>query len=533
MWVKRVCIRGPRSSIVTGVELYNDSQARTDPAHGDTMVNLDGSTLSLSSAGRVVFAGERVRVDATARERAERSQRAVARIVSQGKPVYGINTGLGRLSDRSVSDERLRELQHNIIRSHAAAVGDPLPEEAVRAILLFRVNSLLKGNSGIRMEVVDCLVDLLNARIHPVVPAQGSVGSSGDLAPLAHLALVILGEGEAVQDGVKLPGKEALARVGRDPLTLFPKEGLALVNGTQYMSGLGYLAYARGERLLRAAVIAAALSLEALTAFSAPLDERVHAARPHAGQVDVARWLRELLSGSRLLDTAQDDVQDAYSLRCIPQVLGPAVEALSFLETKLVIEVNASTDNPLVFPDGAVLSGGNFHGEILGLALEMATMALAEVGSLAERRIDRLLASPGRGLPPFLAHEPGLESGLMVAQYTAAALVSENKVLCHPAVVDSIPTSGGKEDHNSMGSISARKALAVLDNLERVIGVEFLCAAQALDFRGVDGMAPRTRKAYERVRSLVVHVACDRPLSSDIERLAAAVRSGEIVDELL
>lgn len=497
------------------------------------MIELNGSALSLAEAARVVFAGEEVTVSAATREEVGRSQRAVMEIVSAEKPVYGINTGFGRLSTRSISSRRLHELQRNVVLSHAAGVGEPLPGVAVRAILLFRINSLLKGNSGIRMAVIDYLIDLLNHRVHPVIPAQGSVGSSGDLVPLAHLALVLLGEGEAVHDGTRIDGREALTRIGREPLELLPKEGLALLNGTQCMSGLGYLAFARGERLLQNAFLAAALSLEALCAFSAPLAERLHLARPHPGQVEVARRLRELLSGSGLLDTTEDDVQDPYSLRCIPQVLGPAVEALSFLKAKLEIEVNASTDNPLVFADGQVLSGGNFHGEILGLALEMATIALAEVGAIAERRIDRLLTSPGRGLPLFLAREAGLHSGLMLTQYTAASLVSENKILSHPALVDSIPTSGGKEDHNSLASISARKALTVLDNLERVIAIEFLCAAQALDFRQRDKMAQKTRKAYERVRELVSSVDGDRPPAPDIERLARAVARGEIIDALV
>ncbi len=513
--------------------LHNDSLPGGTGGCDLTMIELDGSTLSLDNASRVVFAGERVGVSAAAHERVGRSHQVILDIVARGRPVYGINTGLGQLSERQVSGDDLYELQRNTVLSHAAGVGEALPEDAVRAILLFRVNSFLQGNSGLRMEVIDYLVDLLNARIHPTIPAQGSVGASGDLAPLAHLALVLLGEGEATCNGQRLSGREALARIGRAPLVLFPKEGLALLNGTQYMAGLGYLVHVRGERLIEAAIAAAALSFEALGAFTAALDARLHRARPHPGQVEVARRLRELVGGSRLVDTTQGDVHDAYSLRCTPQILGPAVEALAFLECKLLTEINASTDNPLVFPDGAVLSGGNFHGEIIGLALEMATIALAEAGNVAERRINRLLTSTDRGLPPFLAHKPGVETGLMLAQYTAAALVSENKVLAHPALVDSIPTSGGKEDHNSMASISARKALQVLDNLDRVIAVEFLCAAQALDFRDVDRMAPQTRRVHDRIRSLVPRVDRDRPLSQDIERLAQAIRSGALVDGIL
>ncbi len=497
------------------------------------MIELDGHSLAFSDAARVVFGGEPVAVCPSSWEAVRRSREAVQSIVAHGKPVYGVNTGFGSLSTQPISRERLAELQRNIVLSHAAGVGPPLPQAAVRAILLFRANSLLRGNSGVRRDVIDLLVVLLNERVYPRIPSQGSVGSSGDLIPLAHLSLVLLGEGEALHNGTWMEGSRALAAIGRVPLVLEPKEGLALLNGTQYMSGLGFLALARGEGLLRNAFAAAALSMEGLRAFSAPLAARLHASRPHAGQVEVAERMRRLVAGSRLLDTAQGDVQDAYSLRCIPQVLGPAVEALGFLKAKLEIEWNASTDNPLVFSDGESLSGGNFHGEILGLALEMATMALAEVGSIAERRIDRLLTSPSRGLPPHLAADPGVHSGLMLAQYTAASLVGENRVLCHPAVVDSIPTSAGKEDHNSFGSISARKALDVLDNLERVVGIEFLCAAQAVDFQGPGEMAGPTRAVYDRVRALVGPLAGDRPLAPDIERLAQAVSTGELVHGIL
>ena len=309
-----------------------------------------------------------------------------------------------------------------------------------------------------------------------------------------------------MHDGERIDGKTALSVIDRDPVFLAPKEGLALLNGTQFMSGLAFLVYVRGKRLLDNAINASSLSLEGLRGFSTPFQARLHRKRPHPGQVMIAEQIRKLIDGSDLIDSTTDDVQDAYSLRCIPQVLGPAVEALSFLEDKLQIEINSATDNPLVFADGSVLSGGNFHGEILGLALEMVGMALAEVGNIAERRIDRLLTSTGRGLPLFLVEDGGVNSGLMVVQYTAAALVSENKVLCHPALVDSIPTSGGKEDHNSLAPISARKALQIIDNLERIVAIEYLCAAQAIDFQGRDKLAPATELVYERVREIVPQI---------------------------
>lgn len=495
------------------------------------MIELDGNRLSLEEASRVVFANEPVTIGEAARLRVRTGARVVEYIVSEGVPVYGINTGFGRLSNRSIAREDLEQLQRNIVLSHAAGVGDPAPEEVVRAMLLFRINSLAKGNSGIRQTTLDYLVDLLNHRVHPIVPLQGSVGSSGDLAQLAHIALVLIGEGEAMHDGVRIDGKEALSVIDREPVRLAPKEGLALLNGTQFMSALAFIVHVRGMMLLENAVRASAFSLEGLRGFSAPFDALLHRNRPHPGQVMIAKRIREMIDGSSLIDSTADDVQDAYSLRCIPQVLGPAVEALSFLKDKLEIEINSATDNPLVFPDSSVISGGNFHGEILGLALEMAGMALSEVGNIAERRIDRLLTSTERGLPLFLTEEGGVNSGLMLVQYTAAALVSENKVLCHPALVDSIPTSGGKEDHNSLAPISGRKALRIIENSERIVAIEYLCAAQAIDFQGSDKLAPATRRVYERVREIVPHTDRDTSLAPGIELLADAVHKGDLLDE--
>jgi histidine ammonia-lyase len=497
------------------------------------MIVLDGHHLSLEEARQIVFGDEKAAIHPQARTRVEASHSALEQIISSGETIYGINTGFGQLSTTSISEASLKQLQKNIVLSHAVGVGEFLPEETVRAMLLFRTNSLLRGDSGVRLEVIEYLIDLLNHRIHPRIPAQGSVGSSGDLCPLAHLSLILVGEGLAEHNGEEINGKNALVRIGRVPLVLGPKEGLALLNGTQYMTGLGFSCYVIGKRLLANAVAAASLSLEAMRAFSSPFAERLQQSRPHVGQVSVAAQIRLLLSGSQLIDSAAEDVQDPYSLRCIPQVLGPAWEALSFLSEKLKIEINSATDNPLIFPDGTIGSGGNFHGQIVGLALEMFSMAFAEIGSIAERRIDKLLTSTARGLPTFLVEKGGLNSGLMLTQYVAASLVSENKVLCHPALVDSIPTSGGKEDHNSMASISARKALQLLTNLGRIIAIEYLCAAQALDFRDRSKMAPRTRAAYERVRRYAPHLDRDRILSPEIECLARAVSSGELINDIL
>ena len=497
------------------------------------MIELNGNNLTLEQAGRVVFFGEQVSMSNAARANVARSAAQVEEIVAAGAPVYGINTGFGKLSTESIPRDHLRELQRNIVLSHAVGVGTPLPETAVRAMLLFRINSLLTGASGIRPETIDYLIDLLNHGIHPVVPAQGSVGASGDLAPLAHIALVLIGAGEAISHGTRISGADALHQIGRPPLTLGPKEGLALLNGTQYMTGLGFLVYTQGLKLWAAAVGAAAMTLEGLRGFSAPFAASLNAARPHPGQVHVAEMIRAITAGSSLLDTTTGDVQDAYSLRCIPQVIGPAWEALRFLKEKLEIEINSATDNPLLFPNGAVLSGGNFHGEIIGLAVEMATLALSEVGNIAERRIDRLLNSPDRGLPPFLVQERGINSGFMLAQYTAAALASENKILCHPAIADSIPTSGGKEDHNSMASISARKGLQICENLSHIIAIEYLCAAQALDVQGVNNAGEKTRLLHTRVRTYSPHLESDRPLSSEIAIVGTAVLNGEVTDGVI
>jgi len=497
------------------------------------MIELDGRTLTLKSARAVVFNGEAVTPSGDAVRRVERSRRIVEEIVASGRPVYGINTGFGRLSNTSIPRESLADLQRNIVLSHAVGTGDLLSGEGVRALLLFRINSLLHGQSGIRLEPLSYLMDFLNHGIHPCVPVQGSVGSSGDLAPLAHLCLPLLGEGTAIHDGEQIDGAEALRRIGRPALELAPKEGLALLNGTQFMAALGFLLHVRGKRLLENAIAAAALSVEALRGFTAPFDDRLQQARPHPGQAAIAAAMRALLSGSGLVDTVEEDVQDAYSLRCIPQVLGPAHEALAALERTLTIEINAATDNPLIFEDGVVLSGGNFHGQILGLALESASMALAEVGAISERRIDRLLTSPGRGLPLFLVRESGLNSGLMLLQYTAASLVSENRILAHPALVDSIPTSGGKEDHNSLAPLSGRKGLRIVDNLERIAAIEYLCAAQALDLRRAGPLAPATQQIHERIREFVAPLERDRTLAPELERLTAAVAAGEVVRDLL
>ncbi len=500
--------------------------------HDRAVVELDGHGLTLGAARRVILEGEPAHADPESLSRAEASYEGVRRIVAEGRSVYGLSTGLGKLSCVTVARDDLVALQHNLVRSHAVGVGAALPEDAVRGMLLFRANSLLKGCSGVRPRIVELLLSILNAGVVPLVPEQGSVGASGDLVPLAHLALVLLGEGRARWGKEELSGSEALARAGLEPVaSLEPKEGLALLNGTAYMLSLSFLAWIRAQRCLGAAVGAAALSLEALRGSTEPLDERVHLARPHVGQMRVAEALRRLVGGSRLVDTAEGDVQDPYSLRCLPQILGPSVETLELVGRKLEVEMNSATDNPLVFADGTALSGGNFHGQILALVTDLLAMATAEVGASCERRIALLLSGAERGLPDFLTEKGGLHSGLMIAQYSAACLVAENKVLCHPACVDSVPTSGGKEDHNSMGSVSAWKAVRVAENVCRQVALELVCAAQAAELAGPRGLSPAGKRLFEKVREVSPGVYEDRSLSVEVEQLATLVRAGQMATD--
>ncbi|MCR4403821.1 MAG: histidine ammonia-lyase [Candidatus Acetothermia bacterium] len=487
-------------------------------------LELDGAGLTVEAAEEVVFGLREVRPTEASLARVEQAYRALCAALARGERIYGVNTGFGKLSEVLIPQERQPKLQENLLRSHAVGVGEPLPDAASRAALLFRLNSLLLGHSGVRPKVIAYLVALLNRRGYPLIPARGSVGASGDLAPLAHLALILIGEGQAKLDGQLLPGREVLRRLGLEPLELEPKEGLALINGTQVSLAVGFVAFVRAWRLLEAATLLSAMALEAYGGQIGPYDEQLHRARPHPGQLAVAARISELLQGSGLVDS-NGAVQDPYSLRCVPQILGASSDALGFVERTLELEMNSATDNPLVFPEtGQILSGGNFHGEPLALAFELLAQATAEIGALAERQLNLLLNAPG--LPPFLAEEPGSNSGLMMVQYTAAALVSENKVLAHPAAVDSIPTSGGVEDHNSLCSVSAQKALEIAENVEQILALELLALAQALDFRENSKMAPATRGAYERVRAAIPHLTEDRVMQEDIQRALGLIREG-------
>ena len=469
-------------------------------------VSIDGNNLTLEQVVAVARSHAPVALHTTGRANILRSRRVVEQILKENRIVYGVTTGFGQFCDTMVSPEDSGALQRNLIISHAAGVGEPLPREAVRAIMLLRANSLAKGYSGIRLTTVQLLLNMLNKGIHPVVPCKGSVGASGDLVPLAHIALAMIGLGEVEYRGHIMPAPEALRLARLKPVALTAKEGLALINGTQYMSALGSLAVYDALRLLKTACIAACLSFEALEGIPDAFDHRIQAARPHCGQVAIAGVMRRLLAGSDLLTRKKHRrVQDAYTLRCIPQVLGASLDAINYVKQVLEIEINSATDNPLIFPDtGDVISGGNFHGQPLALALDFLALAVSELGSISERRIERMVNPALSGLPPFLTEHGGLNSGMMILQYAAAALASENKVLAHPASVDSIPTSGCQEDHVSMGSIAARKAGAIIENVSWIIAGELLAGAQALDFQShIPGLGSRT--AARLVREVVPH----------------------------
>jgi histidine ammonia-lyase len=462
----------------------------------------------------------------------------IEQILAAGQTVYGVNTGFGKLSDVRIPDESLAQLQANLVHSHAGGVGQPLSEAESRAMLLLRANVLAKGFSGCRPALVELLVALLNAGVHPVIPEKGSVGASGDLAPLAHLALVAIGEGEVFYKGERIPGGEALQRAGLQSIVLAAKEGLALLNGTQAMTAVGALAVARGLRLARLADLAGAMSLEALMGTPAAFDPRIHQARPHAGQIASAEHLIRLLADSEIREAHRDHdsrVQDAYCLRCMPQVHGAVRDALEHVRAIIEIESGSATDNPLVFPescaksqnDGDVISGGNFHGAPLAYAFDYAAIVLADLAGITERRIDRLLNMDiNEGLPAFLSPDPGLSSGYMIAQIVAAALINECQVLSHPSSSSSIPTDGGKEDHVSMGMTGALKLRQIVENAERIVGIELMCAAQGLEFRRPLRASREVERAHEAVRAVVPKLEQDRVLSPEIEAMAAALRSG-------
>jgi histidine ammonia-lyase len=494
---------------------------RTPPGR----VTIDGATLTLEAVERVAR-GASCALTPRARRRVTASRKAVDRATRGGRQVYGVNTGFGHLSNVGIAPEHLAQLQLNLIRSHAAGTGEPLPAEIVRAILVLRANCLARGHSGLRLETLESLIALLDAGIVPWVPEKGSVGASGDLAPLAHVALALIGEGEVFHRGRLAKARDALKRARLAPVALAPKEGIALINGTQVMTAIGTLSLLRAERAAVAADVIGAMTLEALKGSHHAFEARIHAARPQRGQLASAANLRKLLHDSPIERSHGDcgRVQDAYSLRCMPQVHGAARDTFRFVREVLAIEVNASTDNPMVFAErGDLVSAGNFHGQPVAVALDHLAVAACSLATISERRIERLVNPALSDLPPFLAKDAGLNSGFMMAHVTAAALVSENKVLAHPASVDTIPTSAGKEDHVSMGVHAARKAAEIVRNVETVLAIEALAAAQALDFlaplRPGRGVAAAHRAFRRRVRRMDV----DRILAPDIASARRAV----------
>ena len=499
------------------------------------MLSISGQSLTIQQIADVAARREQVRLAPEARERAERARAVVEQIVAEGRTVYGVNTGFGKLSDVSIDQSDLRQLQLNLVRSHSCGLGDPLSEEEARAMLLLRANVLASGFSGARPLVIETLIAMLEKGVTPVIPEKGSVGASGDLAPLAHLALAAIGEGEAFYEGDRLPSAVALERAGIAALQLEVKEGLALLNGTQAMGAVGGLALHRAEQLVRLADVAGAMALEALRGTPVAFDERIHSARPHPGQTAVAAHLRELLRDSEIRESHVDNdprVQDAYSLRCMPQVHGAVRMALAHAREVVEIESGSATDNPLVFAEtGEVLSGGNFHGAPLALDFDYAAMALTDLISITERRIDRLVnPDSNEGLPPFLTAHPGISSGFMMLQVTAVALLNEAKVLAHPASIDNVPTDGGKEDHVSMGMTSATKLRSVVKLAEMATAIELMTAAQALDYRAPLAPGRGAKQAYDIVRRLVAPLTVDRAMSKDIEEITNAIRRGDFGD---
>lgn len=501
-------------------------------------MQLNGQPLALTEIATVALEAERVEVSSAAHARILASRRVIDDIVARDTVVYGVNTGFGKLADVRVAKNELRELQLNLVRSHACGIGQPLSEPEVRAMMFLRANVLTLGFSGIRLEIIQMLCEMLNRGVHPVIPEKGSVGASGDLAPLAHLALSLIGEGEAFFEGKRMESREALQRAKLKPVQLEAKEGLALLNGTQGMHAVGGLSILRAKRLARVADVAGAMTLEALKDTPAAFDARLQDARPHPGQKAVAAHLLSLLQGSEIREShRQNDprVQDAYSVRCMPQVHGAVRGALAHCEDVLLIESASATDNPLVFPEsGDVISGGNFHGAPLGLALDYAAIAVTDLMSMSERRTDRLInPDKSEGLPAFLARQPGLQSGFMIAHVAAASLLNEARVLAHPASIDNVSTSGGKEDHVSMGMTSALKLRSIVDLAENLLAIELMTGAEGLEHRRPLKAGAGVERAFAAVRKIAPPLTQDRPLSGDIARVAEAIRRGDFDTEKL
>ncbi len=494
---------------------------------------IDGSNLTIENLAEILRESVTVELSASARNAIQKSRDTIENIVASGQVVYGVNTGFGKFSDVKISDENIETLQTNLVRSHASGVGEPFDQEIVRAMLILKANGLSKGFSGVRLEVVELLLSMFNKGVTPVIPLKGSVGSSGDLAPLAHLTLVLMGEGEAFYKNERLHGDEALNRAGLKPISLKSKEGLAVLNGTQTMTATAAINLIHAQNIIECAEILGAMSAEVLLCTPSAFDARIQSARGQVGQIESAKKLRELVKDSPLVQSHLDckKVQDAYSIRCMPQVHGASRDTVAYVKTIVEREMNGATDNPLIFTEtGEVISGGNFHGQPVALVMDFLSIAMCEIGNISERRTAWMMDPHlNDGLPAFLAKDGGLNSGYMIAQYAAAALVSENKSLAHPASVDSIPTSANKEDHVSMGTIGARKCNQIIENVENVLAIEWLCASQAGDFRKPIDFAPRTKKAYELLRASVPPLEKDRQTSTDIRKAFDILSDGKLV----
>lgn len=493
---------------------------------------IDGNSLTLDEIIKVSRKFYRVELSDEAIERVNKNRKVVDRYVEEERVVYGITTGFGKFSDVVISKDETENLQRNLIVSHACGVGNPLEEDIVRAIMLLRANALAKGHSGIRLNTLNTLIRMLNEGVHPIIPEKGSLGASGDLAPLSHMVLVMIGEGEATYKGRLMDGKDAMNDAKIEPVKLTSKEGLALINGTQVMTAIGALTLYDCKNLLKISDIAASLTLEAQRGIINAFNKKVHEVRPHKGQIDCSVNLNNMLENSSFI-TKQGDirVQDAYTLRCIPQIHGASKDAVKYVEEKIIIEINSATDNPLIFTEeDEVISGGNFHGQPMALSFDFLGIAIAELANVSERRIERLVNPQLSGLPAFLTEKGGLNSGFMISQYSAASLVSENKVLAHPASVDSIPSSANQEDHVSMGTIAARKAREIYKNTANVLAIELMAAAQGIDFYKNHTLGKGTQIAYDTIRNQVSKLKEDRIMYRDINKCASLIFTNELVE---
>jgi histidine ammonia-lyase len=496
-----------------------------------TVIRISGNELTLDEIVKVARQGYKVELTKQAEERVIKSRDIVDEIVDNNRVIYGITTGFGKFSDVTISGEDCKKLQSNLIISHACGTGKSFSCEIVKTIMLLRANALAKGYSGIRLSTLKTLIQMINSGVNPIIPEKGSLGASGDLAPLSHMVLPMLGKGEAEFNGEILPGKEAMEKAGIEIIELTAKEGLALINGTQVMTAVGALAVYDSINLLKISDIAAALSLEALRGVKDAFDPRTHSIRPHKGQIQTAKNILNLTEGSTFI-TSQGEirVQDAYSLRCIPQVHGASKDAVEYIKSKVEIEINSVTDNPIVTEEGDVISGGNFHGQPMALSFDFLGIAMAEMASISERRLERLINYQLNDLPAFLVKEGGLNSGFMITQYAAAALVSENKILAHPASVDSIPSSANQEDHVSMGTIAARKGRDIIENVQRVLATEIMAACQAIDFREGYILGVGTNEAYRVVRENVDFIERDVVMYIELDKITKLILDGSIVE---